>query len=211
VNRPMPRPLVLACGALAGDLRAVLGASGFDAHVDVDYLPANLHNRPDTIAPMLRPRLQAAVDAHRPVFVAYADCGTGGALDALLGEFPGVHRLPGAHCYELFAGSDRFQALHDEELGTFYLTDFLTKHFDALVWSGLGLDRHPELRDMYFGAYRRVVFLSQAPDPDLVERARNAATRLGLAFVHHPTGRAGLRAPVVAFVNHQRAEHAAAQ
>lgn len=207
----MPRPLVLACGALAGDLRAVLGASGLEAHLDVEYLPANLHNRPDTIAPMLRPRLQAAVDAHRPVFVAYADCGTGGALDTLLGEFPGVQRLPGAHCYELFAGSDQFQALHDEELGTFYLTDFLTKHFDALVWSGLGLDRHPELRDTYFGAYRRVVFLSQASDPDLVEQARNAATRLGLVFVHHRTGRAGLRAPVVAFVSGQQAEHAAAQ
>jgi len=211
VNRSVLRPLVLACGALAGDLRAVLRASGFDAHVEIDYLPANLHNRPDAIAPTLRPRLQAAVGADRPVFVAYADCGTGGALDALLREFPGVLRLPGAHCYELFAGSERFQALHDEELGTFYLTDFLTKHFDALVWSGLGLDRHPELRDMYFGAYRRVVLLSQAPEPDLVEHARNAATRLGLAFVHRHTGRAGLRAPVVAFVNHQRAAHAAAQ
>ncbi|MDP9332142.1 MAG: DUF1638 domain-containing protein [Actinomycetota bacterium] len=209
MNGLMSRPLVLACGALAGDLRAVLAAGGFDAHVDVAYLPANLHNRPDTIAVLLRPRLQAAIDARRPVFVAYADCGTGGGLDALLDEFPGVHRLPGAHCYEVFAGSEQFAAMHDEELGTFYLTDFLTKHFDALVWCGLGLDRHPELRETYFANYRRVVLLSQEPGPDVLARARDAAARLGLPFVHHPTGRDGLRAPVLAFVSSQQAHHAA--
>jgi hypothetical protein len=198
-----PRAIVFACGALAGDLRAVLTANGLDAHIDVEYLPAHLHNRPESIAPALRPRVQAALDAQRPVFVAYADCGTGGALDALLDEFGefGVERLPGAHCYEVFAGSDRFRVLHDEELGTFFLTDFLTKHFDALVWRGLGLDRHPELRDTYFGHYRRVVLLSQAPGPALIERARAAAARLGLAFVHHATGRAGLAAPVLAFAH----------
>jgi hypothetical protein len=211
MNDPARRPLVLACGALAGDLRAVLDASGLAVHVEVEYLPANLHNRPDTIAPMLGPRLRAAVDAGRRVFVAYADCGTGGALDALLREFPAVQRLPGAHCYEVFAGPEQFRALHNEELGTFYLTDFLAKHFDALVWRGLGLDRHPELRDMYFGAYRRVVLLSQAPDPGLVARARDAAARLGLAFVHHPTGRDELRGPVVAFVSRQQTDHAAAR
>lgn len=195
---------MLACGALAGDLRALMGR-----HLDVEYLPAHLHNRPSAIVPALRPRLQAAIDAQRPVFVAYADCGTGGALDALLAEFPGVHRLPGAHCYEVFAGSARFQALQDEELGTFYLTDFLTKHFDALVWGGLGLDRHPELRDMYFGAYRRVVLLAQAPNPELVARARAAATRLGLDFVHQSTGRDNLRTPVATFI--EEAQHAAAR
>jgi hypothetical protein len=206
-------PLVLACGALARDLRAVLDADGLRTHIEVEYLPANLHNRPDAIAPALRPRLQAAVDAGRPVFVAYADCGTGGALDALLDEFPGTHRLPGAHCYEVFAGSAPFGALQDEELGTFYLTDFLTRHFDALVWSGLGLDRHPELRDTYFANYRRAVFLSQTPDAALIARARAAAGRLGLDFVHRRTGREGLRAPVLAFAGTERpqADHAAAR
>ena len=204
----MRRPLVLACGALAGDLRAVLAAGGLDAHVDVEYLPANLHNRPDTIATALRPRLRAAIDGGRPVFVAYADCGTAGGLDSLLREFPGVQRLPGAHCYEVFAGSERFEAMHHEELGTFFLTDFLAKHFDALVWCGLGLDRHPELRDTYFANYRRVVLLSQDPGPDLVARARAAAVRLGLPFVHYPTGRDGLRAPVLAFADHRTAQHA---
>ena len=211
MSGPVFRPLVIACGALAGDLRAVLAAGGFDAHVDVEYLPANLHNRPDTISSTLRPRLQAAVEARRPVFIAYADCGTGGGLDALLGEFPGVQRLPGAHCYEVFAGSERFEAMHDEELGTFYLTDFLTKHFDALVWCGLGLDRHPELRATYFANYRRVVLLSQEPGPDVLARACAAAARLGLPLVHHPTGRDGLRAPILAFVGSQQAHHASAR
>ena len=210
-ERSIPRPLVLACGALAADLRAVLAASGFDAHVDVEYLPANLHNRPDAIAPALRPRLTAAARAARPVFVAYADCGTGGGLDALLREFPGVQRLPGAHCYEVFAGAAQFAALQNEALGTFYLTDFLAKHFDALVWSGLGLDRHPELRDMYFGAYTRVVLLSQAPDAHVVARARAAAARLGLDFSHRPTGRDGLGVPVLANVDRRATQHAAAR
>ena len=207
----MNRPLVLACGALAADLRAVLDASGLGSRVDVEFLPANLHNRPGAIAPTLRPLLEAAFDAGRPVFVAYADCGTGGGLDALLGEFSGVQRLPGAHCYEVFAGAERFAALHEEELGTFYLTDFLAKHFDALVWRGLGLDRHPELRDAYFGNYRRVVLLSQALDHDVVAQARAAADRLGLAFEHCPVGRGGLRAPGRAFADRESEHHAAAR
>jgi hypothetical protein len=205
------RPLVLACGALARDLRTLLSVDGLGAHLDVEYLPANLHNRPGAIVPTLRPRVQAAFHAGRPVFVAYADCGTGGALDALLAEFPGTQRLPGAHCYEVFAGPEAFAALHDEELGTFYLTDFLTKHFDALVWAGLGLDRHPELRDVYFAHYRRVVLLSQAADPELLARARSAAARLGLAFEHRRTGRARLHAPVLAFATDQQTRHAAAR
>jgi uncharacterized protein DUF1638 len=184
-----PRPLVLACAALAGDLRAVLAADGLTDQIDVEYLPAWLHNRPERIVPELTPRLRAAHAAGRRVLVAYADCGTGGGLDALLAELPDVTRLPGAHCYELFAGTEVFAALHDAEPGTFYLTDFLTRHFDALVWSALGLDRHPELRDVYFGHYGRLVLLSQAQDEDLVARARAAAERLGLEFHHRPTGR----------------------
>ena len=120
------------------------------------------------------------VPPDRDVFLAYADCGTGGALDTFLAEHPGIERLPGAHCYEFFAGTERFAALHDAEPGTFYLTDFLAKHFDALVWQGLGLDRHPELLPVYFGNYRRVVLLSQSDDPAVVDAASAAAGRLGL-------------------------------
>jgi hypothetical protein len=184
-----PRPLVLACGALARDLRVVLAANGLETAIDVEYLPASLHNRPERIVPELRPRLAEARRQGRPVLVAYADCGTGGLLDALLAEHPGVTRLPGAHCYELFAGGEAFAALHDAEPGTFYVTDFLARHFDALVWSGLGLDRHPELRDAYFGHYRRLVHLAQGDDERSSASARAAAERLGLAFERHWTGR----------------------
>jgi hypothetical protein len=137
------------------------------------------------------PSIRALIDAggaSRTVFIAYADCGTGGALDAFLADHPQIHRLPGAHCYEFFAGADRFAALHDAEPGTFYLTDFLAKHFDALVWQGLGLDRHASLRDQYFANYRRLVLLSQRDDPAVVDAAALAARRLGLEFHHEPTG-----------------------
>jgi hypothetical protein len=183
----MTGPLVIACGALASELRAVLGRDSLQDVVDVHYLPAQLHNRPERIVPAIEPVLTAAERAGRPMFVAYADCGTGGGLDRLLTAHPGVARLPGAHCYEVFAGSDLFAELNDDEPGTFFLTDFLARHFDALVWQGLGLDRHPELRDTYFGNYRRVVLLSQSEG--VVERGRAAAVRLGLSFEHRHVGR----------------------
>jgi hypothetical protein len=184
------RPLVIACGALAGELRAVFD----DDLVETRYLPAHLHNRPERIVPAVEAILVEAGD--RPVFVAYADCGTGGLLDALLDRHPGVARLPGAHCYEVFAGADLFAHLHDAEPGTFFLTDFLARHFEALVWQGLGLDRHPGLRDTYFGNYRRVVLLSQSTDPDVVAAGQAAADRLGLAFEHRHVGRHRLAAAI---------------
>ncbi len=182
----MTRPLVIACGALASELRAVLTAQGISDAIEVRYLPANLHNRPEGIVPALDEALVDAAD--RPVLIGYADCGTGGALDRFLIDRPNAQRLPGAHCYELFAGSELFAELHDAEPGTFYLTDFLAKHFDALVWQGLGLDRHPQLRDAYFGNYTRVVLLTQADDESLISLGRAAATQLGLAFEHRHVG-----------------------
>ena len=181
-------PLVIACGALATELRAVLRTQGLADAVDVVYLPANLHNRPERIVPELEPLLDMAAADGRPVFVAYADCGTGGALDALLERHPQANRLPGSHCYEFFSGAEQFAAMVEEELGTLFLTDFLAKHFEPLLWQGLGLDRHPELRDMYFGNYHRVVLISQAGDPAIVELARAAAARLGLEFEHRHVG-----------------------
>jgi hypothetical protein len=179
---------VLACGALVRELRAVFGQEGLTDTVDVDYLPAPLHNHPDQIVPAIEAKL-AGIDPARPVFLGYADCGTGGLLDDYIdGSDRDITRLPGAHCYEFFAGADRFAELHDEALGTFYLTDFLARHFDVLVWHGFGIDRHPELRDMYFGNYTRVVLLSQSDDPVVPEFARAAAERLELEFVHVPTG-----------------------
>ena len=180
--------MIVACGALVSELRAVLGQVAASGGVEMRFLPAHLHNRPEGIVPALREHLDAAREQGREVFVGYADCGTGGALDRLLEGHPGVGRLPGAHCYEFFAGADEFARLHDEEPGTFYLTDFLAKHFRPLVWEGLGLDRHPQLRDDYFGAYRRVVLLSQAGDDAVLAAAAEAAAMLGLPLEHRHTG-----------------------
>ncbi|MCU1390640.1 MAG: hypothetical protein JWL72_3978 [Ilumatobacteraceae bacterium] len=194
------RPLVIACGALAGDLRAILRADGLADAVEVDYLPANLHMTPQRVVGELRPRVEAAIATGRPVLVGYADCGTGGLLDAFLAEHPGVERLPGAHCYELFAGTAEFDVMQEEELGTFYLTDFLAKHFDAVVWGGLGLEAHPELRDLYFANYTRVVLLAQTDDAEVTARGAAAAARLGLAFERRLVGRAGLAGAVATAV-----------
>ena len=183
-----PTVLILACGALVRELRAVLDQEGIADLVEVGYLPAPLHNHPEQIVPEIEARL-ADVDPSRPVFLGYADCGTGGMLDAFIERSEHqITRLPGAHCYEFFAGTARFAALHEQELGTFYLTDFLAKHFTALIWQGLGIDRHPELRDMYFANYRRVMLLAQDADPAVVEAGRAAADLLGLEFAHEPTG-----------------------
>ena len=184
------RPLIIACGALVSELREVLNINGLNDAVEVRYLPANLHNRPEGIVPALREHLDGR--GSRPTMVGYADCGTGGALDRMLESYPDVQRIPGAHCYEFFAGSELFAQLHDDQPGTFYLTDFLAKHFTALVWEGLGLDRHPQLRDTYFSNYTRVVLLSQTTDPKVVEFAEAAAAQLGLSFEHRHVGVQGL-------------------
>ena len=193
---PTDAPLIVACGALARELRAVLQAADLENAIEVVYLPANLHNAPDQIVPTLRPLMSTAAAQNRPIFIGYSDCGTGGALDAMLAEFPSVQRLPGAHCYEMFAGAEQFAALHDAAPGTFYLTDFLALHFDSLVWVGLGLDRHPELRDAYFGNYTRVVHLAQSDQPQCAAAAHAAAARLGLDFASELVGRDALRLAV---------------
>jgi len=174
---------VIACGAIAPELKAVFASMGADAVVEP--LPALLHNTPEQITSAVLERIAAHPDDR--IVVGYADCGTGGRLDAAL-EPLGVERIPGAHCYEFFTGGPAFAALHEEDPGTFYLTDFLARNFDALVWRGLGLDRHPGLRDTYFGNYRRLVFLSQRDRDEGVSAARDAADRLGLEFEHVRTG-----------------------
>lgn len=179
-----PRVLIVGCGALARELVALTRDL---PGVDVTCLPATLHNRPGGIPGAVRERIRRRRAGYDRVFVAYADCGTGGLLEPVLRE-EGVERLPGAHCYEVFAGREAFAALMEGEPGTFFLTDFLARNFDRLVWRGLGLDRHPELLSTYFGNYRRLVFLAQGGDTELVVAAERAARRLGLAFEHRRTG-----------------------
>jgi Protein of unknown function (DUF1638) len=178
--------LIIACGALANEITALRRANGWNA-VDVRCLPAELHNRPEKIPAAVRSLIQASRESYGSIFVAYGDCGTGGLLDQVLRE-EGVERIPGAHCYEFFATAPVFAALADAEPGTFYLTDFLLRHFERLVIRGLGLDRHPELFCMYFGNYRKLVYLAQAPGPKSQEEARAIAARMGLEFEYALTG-----------------------
>jgi hypothetical protein len=196
VDVPQSRALVIGCGALARELLAVAERI---PGLEVACLAPDLHNRPGGIPASVRRRIhRARADGYDRIFIAYADCGTGGLLDPVLAE-EGVERLPGAHCYEVFAGSAAFARMADAEPGTFWLTDFLARNFERLVIRGLGIDRHPELEAVYFAHYARVVYLSQTDDPDLLAMARRAADRLGLAFEHRPTGVANLAAPIVAF------------
>jgi hypothetical protein len=178
--------LIIACGALAREIAALRRASGWTA-IDVACLPPELHNRPERIAPAVQEKIRAHRAEYRSIFVAYGDCGTGGRLDAVLRE-EGVERLPGAHCYEFFAGARSFAEMAEAEPGTFYLTDFLTRHFERLVVRGLGIDRHPELAQEYFRNYRKVVYLAQTRSAALLEQAQQIAAGLGLAFEHRHTG-----------------------
>ncbi|MGJ8559082.1 MAG: DUF1638 domain-containing protein [Litorimonas sp.] len=176
--------LVIACGALAREVRAVADQL---PSFELRCIPATLHNYPDRIVPAITEILDQTRGEFDRTVLAFGDCGTGGALDRLC-ETRGLQRLPGAHCYAFFAGVSNFGAMMDEELGTFFLTDFLARQFDAMVMRPLGLDRKPELRDMYFGNYKRLAFLSQTADVDLLARAKAAAATLDLTFEHRPTG-----------------------
>jgi hypothetical protein len=181
---------VISCGAIARELNAIARVNGWD-HLEIEALDPELHNRPERIPGAVRDRLEKATARGRRCFVAYADCGTGGQLDAVVAEYD-AERLPGAHCYELFAGAMPFARLSEQEPGTFYLTDFLVRNFERLVHRGLGLDRYPELHATYFGNYRRVVYLAQSDDEDLERRARRYAAQLGLEYRYRRTGLAPL-------------------
>jgi hypothetical protein len=193
-----PEVLVLACGAIAREVLAVIGLNGW-TNVTVRCLPAKLHSRPEKIAPAVDAKLNELTGRYDRVFVAYADCGTGGALDDVLNRH-GVERLPGDHCYGFLTGNAAWEELHDAEPATFYLTDFLARHFDAIVIRGLGLDRHPELLQQYFGNYRRLLYLAQTENDDLRSRAQAAAERLGLEYEERSTGYGDLVPSLTRFV-----------
>ena len=194
----VPRVLVLACGALARELVDIGSLHDLEG-VTVDCLPASLHNTPDEIPNAVRARLDVVRDDYDRILLGYADCGTGGLLDDLCAA-EGIERLPGAHCYQFFTGSDRFAALHDGDPTAFYLTDYLAKHFTRLIMGTLGIEAHPELRDMYFGNYTKVVYLAQTDDPAIEKKAREAAELVGLAYERIDTGYGELESSVVDFV-----------
>lgn len=179
------RVLILACGALAREILALIKQNGW-THMDLTCLPAKLHLYPDKITEAVEEAVIKHRDDYQTIFVAYADCGTGGLLAAKCQNL-GVEMIKGPHCYSFFEGNDNFAA-HDEEITAFYLTDFLVRQFDAFIIKPMGLDRHPELRDMYFGNYTKLVYQAQIKDDALVATARKCADRLGLAFEYRFTG-----------------------
>ncbi len=185
-ERPEAQVLILACGALAREILALIRANGW-THMDLMCLPAILHNHPDRIPGAVRQSVERHRARYKTIFVAYADCGTGGKLFDLCKEL-GVEMLEGPHCYSFFEGNDVFRKRTEDEFTALYLTDFLTRQFDAFLWKPLGLDRHPELRDTYFGHYEKLVYQAQTDDPALTEKARACAERLGLAFERRFTG-----------------------
>ena len=189
------RVLLIACGALAHEILALKRINHWD-HLDLQCLAANLHLWPDRIPPAV----EAAVTAHRAdyaqIFVVYADCGTGGQLYDLCKKM-GVDMVEGPHCYSFFEGNEGFAAKAETEFTAFYLTDFLVRQFDAFVWKPMGLDRHPSLRDMYFGNYTKLVYQAQTNDPALDAKAIDCANRLGLAYERRFTGYGDL-APALA-------------
>jgi Protein of unknown function (DUF1638) len=188
---------IVACGALAGHIRDIAARRGWP--VTVRPLPARLHNRPEKIPDYAERTVAAAQASGSRAVLAYADCGTYGALDELR-ERRGVQRLPGLHCYDVFGGPDRVAALLAEEPGTYLLTDYLVRTFDRTVLASLGLDRHPELWSDYFGHYRRVVWLAQEPTPELSAAATRIAERFGLPLTRVNTGLARLESALAELV-----------
>ena len=174
--------LVIACGAIARELVRIKDMNQWN-HIEFQCLPAELHNTPDRIPAVVKAKIESEISRYDKVFVAYADCGTSGMLDKVLDEY-GIERIPGAHCYEFYAGSNEFQRLAEEEPGSFYLTDFLVRHFDRLVIKGLGLDRRPQLMPVYFKNYKRVVYLAQTESKELQAMAREQADYLGLEYCY---------------------------
>ncbi|MDH3466300.1 MAG: DUF1638 domain-containing protein [Gammaproteobacteria bacterium] len=181
-----PSTLLIACGATAREIIAVLKQNALD-FMKVECLPAHLHNTPHQIPEAVRTKIQQSRDKFQHIIVLYGDCGTGGKLDAVLAE-EGVERIAGAHCYELFTGKKDFADIMDTEPGSFFLTDFLAEHFDRLVWKGLGLDKNPQLVKLYFANYTRLLYLAQSDNLQIHQKAKQAAEKLGLRFEIRHTG-----------------------
>ncbi|KUJ82360.1 DUF1638 domain-containing protein [Ruegeria profundi] len=193
------RILLLACGALAREILDLKRRNGWD-HMALTCLPAILHVHPEKITQAVQEAIEKHREDYDQIFVVYADCGTGGLLEKACTEL-GVEMVKGPHCYSFFEGNQAFEARGEDETTAFYLTDFLARQFDAFVWKPLGLDRHPELRDMYFGNYTKLVYQAQIDDPNLTARARDCADRMGLEFERRFTGYGDLETTLAEWAN----------
>lgn len=185
MNRP-DKVLIIACGALAREIRALIALNGWQ-HFDLHCLPAQLHLTPDRIPDAVEAAVRKARRDYARIFIAYADCGTGGLLQARCAAL-GVEMIAGPHCYSFFDGNAAFAERAEDEMRAFYLTDFLVRQFDAFVWRPMGLDRHPDLRDDLFGNYETLIYLAQTEDTELDRLAQEAAKRLGLDYARRFTG-----------------------
>jgi len=190
-----PQVLILACGALAREVRDIARLHELD-NVTLECLPASLHNRPTAIPDAVRDRLEKVSGRYDRILLGYADCGTAGELAELCAE-AGIEMLPGAHCYQFYAGQQEFLDMHNDDPTAFYLTDYLVKHFERIIMDGLGIDAHPELRDTYFGNYTKIIHLAQTDDRTLDERAQAAAERLTLDYERVATTYGDLEPAVV--------------
>ena len=193
------KTLIIACGALAKeilDLKQHFSLA--EAVFDLKCLPAIYHNTPKKIVPGLDVIINEQGGAYDRILIGYGDCGTGGEIDRLIEKYPKAERLPGAHCYAFYTGLSAFDDLMEEELGSFFLTDYLAKHFDTLIIKGMGIDRYPNLKSTYFEHYKRLVYISQSPTEELMMAAENAARFLELTFEHRPVGYGELAAHIAA-------------
>lgn len=189
MSEKKPTTLVICCGALANDIVELVKRNGWE-HMRVECLPAKLHNDPGALPERIRGKIKDGRRRFDHIIVLYSDCGSGGLIEAMLEE-EGVDGIGGAHCYEVFTGSEVFREIMEDEVGCFFLTDFLARHFEKLVIQGLGLDTFPQLRDTYFGNYRKLVYLAQSENEDLRARAEAAAQSIGLEFEIRYTGTGG--------------------
>ncbi len=172
--------LVITCGAIAREMVRIKALNQWN-HIEFQCLPAALHNTPDDIPAAVKAKIESQADQFEKIFVAYADCGTAGKLDKVLDEY-GIERIPGVHCYQFFTGDEKFHQFAETEPGTFYLTDFLTRHFERLVIKGLKLDQRPQLIPYIFNNYKRILYLAQTESEELQVLARKHANFLGLEY-----------------------------
>jgi len=195
---PPPKTLrIIACGMIAREVMAVNEQLGFD-HIDLKCLPASYHHHPEHIAPEMDKAItKAKQEGYEHVFVGYADCGTGGELDKVC-EKHGVERIQGPHCFSFYMGNEAFKQSDDDYLTTFFITDFLARHFETFMKRPLGLDRHPELRDMYFSNYTKALYIAQTENPELEAKAKAAAEFLGLEYEYRHTGYGDLKDAITA-------------
>lgn len=178
---------VIACGMIAKEILAINQQLGRN-HIDLQCLPANYHHHPEKIAPAMDIAIkQAREQGFENIFVGYADCGTGGELDKICAKH-NVERIAGPHCFSFYIGNEQFIKEDGDHITTFFITDFLARHFENFMVKPLGLDRHPELKQMYFSNYTKALYLAQTNDPELDRNAEAAAKFLGLSYERRYTG-----------------------